>query len=124
MDVARGAPRSPGFVIRAGLWGLVACATLAVLVTRRFHPTRTEALPVLWQLPAWELTDQDGHAFGARELRDRVYVANFVFTSCVLECPRLTRQMSHLQEHVRELNGRSRLVSISVDPINDTPERL
>ena len=79
---------------------------------------------MLWQLPAWQLVDQSARPFGSRDLAGKVYIANFVFTSCVASCPRLTRQMSHFQPDVQAMHGRARLVSISVDPTNDTPQRL
>lgn len=81
-------------------------------------------LPVLWQLPDWRLTDQDGRPFGAQQLAGKVYVANFVFTRCVSSCPRLTRQMAQLQSRLRHFGSRVHLVSVSVDPVYDTPARL
>jgi protein SCO1/2 len=87
------------------------------------HPYRPP-LPVLWQMPEWRLTDQNGAAFGASELRGRVYVADFIFTTCTYSCPRLTSRMALVQDRVRRLHGAAHLVSVSVDPVTDTPERL
>jgi len=80
---------------------------------------------LLSRLPAYTLTAQDGRPFGSAELAGRVYVANFIFTRCPSVCPALTARMADLQglleaEGVDEV----RLVSISVDPDYDTPERL
>jgi protein SCO1/2 len=82
------------------------------------------APPVLWSVPPWELTDQDGRAFGAAALRGRVYVADFVFTRCTTVCPLMTQRMAMLQGRLRAHGDRVHLVSISVDPGHDTPAAL
>ncbi len=68
-------------------------------------------------------TDQEGLEFDSSGLAGKVWVANFVFTSCAVECPVLTRRMGELRERFA---GRSDVafVSFSVDPQTDTPERL
>lgn len=73
--------------------------------------------PILGTLPEFRLVDQDGEPFGLAELRGRPFVADFVFLGCSDVCPRLTARM-------KTLEGKIRLVTISVDPENDTPERL
>ena len=79
--------------------------------------------PILLPLPAFELTDQTGAPFGSEQLRGKVWVANFIFTRCVLTCPVQTSVMAKLQERLRA-NRRwddIALVSFSVDPEYDTP---
>lgn len=82
---------------------------------------REEPLPSLMPLGAWSLTDQDGEAFGSDALRDKVWIADFVFTSCPDVCPMMSTQMSNLTRRVDE---RVHFVSISVDPEHDTPQRM
>jgi len=84
-----------------------------------------EPLPVFGQVPAFALVDQDGKPFGSAELRGRVYIANFFFTRCPSICPLLMRSVKRLQDACRdrEIQG-IRLLSVSVDPEYDTPERL
>jgi protein SCO1/2 len=79
---------------------------------------------MLWPIPRWSLTDQDGRPFGADQLRGKVYVANFIFTRCPTSCPRLTRKMAALETRLRAHGARVQFVSISVDPTWDTPARL
>jgi protein SCO1/2 len=80
---------------------------------------------LLGRLPAWRLVAADGRPFGSAELGGRVYVADFIFTRCASICPRLTDAMAALQRRLDAagLDG-VRLVSVSVDPDHDTPERL
>ncbi len=81
--------------------------------------------PVLGQLPEFRLTEPRGEAFGTAELEGQVYVANFFFTRCVSICPLLTAAMGRLQQRYDEAGVEGiRLVSISVDPEYDSPERL
>ncbi|MEI8254615.1 MAG: SCO family protein [Deltaproteobacteria bacterium] len=107
-------------------WSWVALVLVVIggVFASTFHRAAPRAVPALWTLPDWALVDQDGHPFGARDLRGRVYIANFVFTSCVLECPRLTHEMSHLAPQVARYGERVHLVSLSVDPSHDGPEQL
>ena len=80
--------------------------------------------PVLGTLPAFTLTDQRGQPFGTRELAGRVWVADFIFTSCEGVCPLLSERMAEIGRRARKLGPDFHLVSISVDPARDTPERL
>ncbi|MCZ7587017.1 MAG: SCO family protein [Deltaproteobacteria bacterium] len=83
-----------------------------------------EPPPVIAQLPAFTLTDQNGRDFGSADLAGHVYVANFIFTSCPSYCPKLTKAMKFLQDRYADAGHDVRLVSFSVDPKRDTPEVL
>jgi len=117
---------NPRRVAGALWWGLLAGATLAVLVVAWYWrpPTR---LPVLRELPAFALIDQTGRPFGTAELDGKIWVACFVFTRCRNACPGMTGELARVQSVVREreaLADHVRLVSFSVDPGHDTVERL
>ena len=81
--------------------------------------------PVLSQLPEWALVDSSGASFGSADLAGRVWIASFFLTRCAAGCPALTRALASLQQRYRDSGIEDvRLVSISVDPGFDTPERL
>jgi len=80
--------------------------------------------PVLTTLPSFALVDQDGRPFGSTDLEGRVWIASFIFTRCPSVCPAITRKMARVQARVRNLEPALHLVSFSVDPGFDTPERL
>jgi protein SCO1 len=106
------------------LWGfLIGIVTLTAI--RPLLRRVPEPPPVLSTLPEFTLTDVDGKPFGSRELAGQVYVANFFFTRCGSICPTLMRGVGRLQAGFDErgIDG-VRLVSISVDPENDTPAVL
>ncbi len=84
--------------------------------------SREEPLPDLLPIGEFSLTDQDGETVTNEDLRGKVWVVDFIFTSCPDVCPVLTTQMANL--HRRIDSDDVRFVSVSVDPAHDTPERL
>lgn len=86
-------------------------------------PPAVEPLPVLGEVPAFSLTDATGATVTAADLRGKVWVADFIFTSCPDVCPVLSAHMAEVQGHYAG-NDRVRLVSFSVDPGTDTPPVL
>jgi protein SCO1/2 len=81
-------------------------------------------LPVLASIPAFRLTDQAGRPFGTSELEGKAWVASFIFTRCATICPAITAKMARIQDRTRNLGAAFHLVSFSVDPEYDRPERL
>jgi protein SCO1/2 len=114
---------APGRLKLSPAWLLFAALALAIPIAPMLVSRRPSALPRLGELPQFSLTDQRGRPFGRDDLRGKVWVADFVFTSCSDACPRLTRQMRALQDRL-DPHGRIGLLSISVDPDRDTPDRL
>jgi cytochrome oxidase Cu insertion factor (SCO1/SenC/PrrC family) len=58
-------------------------------------------------------------------LKDQVVLINFMFTHCETACPMSTQRLVQVQQQLQEQGvGQVRLVSISVDPERDTPQRL
>jgi protein SCO1/2 len=74
-----------------------------------------------------ELIDQNGHTvrLSSDLLKDRVVVINVFFTECTGACPLMARTFAAIQEEVGDRLGKDvLLISLSVDPKNDTPEKL
>jgi protein SCO1/2 len=97
---------------------------LAATLAARSH--RARALPIYGAVPVFSLTDQNGQAVSSGALYGKVWVVDFIYTGCSEVCPRLTGEMAHLQTFLRNrgMLGRAMMISISVDPERDTPERL
>ena len=93
--------------------------TLALAACRSTPP-----LPELGSVPTFSLESQDAAPFGSRQLEGRVWAVAFMFTRCPTVCPRVTRFMRKLQVAAKSDNVAVRLLSISVDPENDTPPVL
>lgn len=56
-------------------------------------------------------------------LSGNIYVANFFFTSCPTICPVMTKNMAYVQSKLR-VYPKIKFLSHTVDPINDSPERM
>jgi protein SCO1/2 len=91
------------------------------------------ALPAFAGSPAGEyfkdivLTDQNGHRVRLYEdvMKDRTIVMNSFFATCKGSCPIMTQTYTSLQDRFGDRVGKDlMLVSITVDPKNDTPLRL
>jgi protein SCO1/2 len=80
--------------------------------------------PVMSQLPAFALVDQDGQPFTTSSLHGKVWVAGLIFTTCPSTCPKISRAMLELQERYARGGIDVHLVSFSVDPENDTSQVL
>ncbi|MFW2388925.1 MAG: SCO family protein [Polyangiales bacterium] len=78
-------------------------------------------VPVLGQLPEFNLVDQNEQVFDRAAMEGTVSVSAFVFTHCKSTCPRITAHMKGLQTRVSDVPS-AQLISVSVDPRNDTPE--
>ena len=76
-------------------------------------------LPVLGNIPDFEMTEQNGTPFGRTDLNGRISVVDFIFTSCPGICPVLGAHMVELYEDF-EGYDQIQFVSISVDPDRDS----
>ena len=108
------------------LWVLFALILTSIPSGVWFYKHRYQKkLPQYNEIPAFQLTDQLGNSFSKKDMDGSIWVANFIFTSCVSTCPRLTEKMRQLNSILEKENIRSvKLVSFSVDPDRDTPKRL
>ena len=96
--------------------------TRAEMVDASQDPLQPDDMLVGYSIPEFELTDQDGRPVDQSILDGEITVLDFIFTNCPFACPGMTAEMLKLQS---TLEGTGvRFLSISVDPINDTPEVL
>lgn len=128
---ARGGSRASGARLatlagRPRFWiTLTLTVLLAVIALGRVvRGTAVEEPALRIPLPAFTLTDHRGERFGLEQLRGRVWIANFIFTSCPTACPKLTQRMKEIQQLGRHLGDALHLVSFTVDPETDTPKVL
>ena len=109
-------------IITGVLWAVLVVAMLGVIGTGLWAKFRPEPLPVLYDAPAFSLTDQEGKPFTSQDLRGKVWVADFIFTHCPGACPVMTMKMSGIQQAVAD--PAVHFVSFTVDPERDTPPVL
>jgi len=80
-------------------------------------------LPVLGEVPDFQLTSQTGAAFSRDSLMGHVWVADFIFTNCPGPCPMMSARMRQVQKATAATPD-VQLVSFTVDPARDTPTVL
>jgi protein SCO1/2 len=104
---------------------LIPFLTLALLLWLRHlevSALRQRAVPSYGIVPAFQLVNQNGQPFGSAQLNGKIWIADFIFTSCRGPCPLISTRMSELQKPLEKTDVH--LVSFSVDPETDTPEVL
>lgn len=69
------------------------------------------------------LMNQEGQLFNSKNLKGKITVASFIFTSCKLECPMITSNMAKVFS-VYQGDEEIKLLSLTVDPQTDTPAVL
>jgi len=94
-------------------------------------PTRAEAKTESssfssMQIPNVKVYDQNGKVldFYTDLVKGRNVAINFIFTTCTTVCPVLSATFRRVQVELENSQSDTRLISISVDPTVDTPERL
>lgn len=91
----------------------------------QFESTRGEAIPaglVGPPLKEFELTERSGKPFRSADMRGRVWVASYFFTTCPGQCRRVNASLQ-VMSHMPELKDIT-FVSITCDPDNDHLEEL
>jgi len=68
-------------------------------------------------------TNQNGKIITPKDYENKIYVADFFFTTCPTICPKMTNNMVWLQNQLKN-NPEVKLLSFSVTPDIDTPEVL
>jgi protein SCO1/2 len=104
---------------------LIPVLTAAVLFWLRqlqVQALSNRPLPAYGNVPNFDLVNQDGQPFGSRQLAGKIWIADFIFTTCRGPCPIISTRMSELQKPLEKTDVR--FVSFSVDPEKDTPPVL
>jgi protein SCO1 len=87
--------------------------------------TETDTLSAA-HIPDVRVYDQNGQAlnFYTDLIKGKNVAINFIFTTCTNVCPVLTATFRRVQLELEKSHSDVKLISISVDPVIDTPERL
>lgn len=74
-------------------------------------------------IPEFRFINQDGKQFGRAEMKGKITIVDFFFTSCPSICPVMSKEMERVNDHFRD-EPLVQILSISIDPTFDTPEIL
>jgi len=105
-----------------GLMAVIAAGVREIWISSERQEVR--ALPIYGQIPDFRLIERDGQPRALADCQGEIWFAAFFFSSCPGPCPVLSSRLAELAQAVGRTKGKVRVVSITVDPAVDTPERL
>lgn len=80
--------------------------------------------PLNYEVSDFSYVNQDNEQVSLSDLKEKVWIADFIFTSCTDVCPFITPNMAKLQSMVKEEGLDVQFISFTADPEVDTPEVL
>ena len=75
------------------------------------------------KIPPFQFVNQDSFLVTNSKYSNKIYAADFFFTSCPSICPKVMKQMMRIADSQAD-NEKFALISHTIDPKRDTPERL
>lgn len=94
-----------------------------VRVEKKLMDGKTFTDTAFHQIPGFRLTNQANQQVTAQVIDGKIHVADFFFARCPGICPKMSSQLSRVQDVFRD-NSNVVIVSYTVDPEHDTPEEL
>lgn len=91
--------------------------------TPQWYEPMSPELENFHQIPRFSFTNQDGEKVTDRDLQNKIYVANFFFTTCPGICPTVRSKLSKVQETYMD-DVQVQILSHSITPAVDTVEVL
>jgi protein SCO1/2 len=90
------------------------------------HEVKEQKIPdhsVFHLSSTWK--NQDGTSMKLKDLQGKTLVVVMIYTSCKSACPILVSKMKQIEEKIdKEYLSKINLVLVTIDPTNDTPEKL
>ena len=117
-------PSRPGIVWKLTLI-LIPLVTLGLLLWLRqleVNALRQRSVSSYGTVPSFQFINQNGQPFGSAQLAGKIWIGDFVYTTCPGPCPMISSRMSELQKPLEKTDVH--LISFSVDPEKDTPDVL
>ncbi|AEA43483.1 SCO family protein [Fluviicola taffensis] len=71
----------------------------------------------------FSFTDQTGKSYGSKDLKGKIYVAEYFFTTCGTICPRMNQEMMRVQKAYQR-NEQFKILSFTVDPETDSVAQM
>ena len=81
---------------------------------------RLKAPEPMVKVDEWFLVNEKGQKFGSKQLKGKVYIANYFFTRCPTICPGLIKNLDYVASFYQNKKDKINFVSFTVDPSWDT----
>jgi protein SCO1/2 len=111
-------------VLNRFFWPTFMLVSFLVPIARSVLRDLPKPPPPLFSIPNFTLTDENGSQFGSSQLKNKIYIANFFFTSCPTICVEQGKKLQHIQKRLRGLGDKILILSFSVDSKTDVPSKL
>lgn len=122
--VTPGSGRISGKKVLLGLLVILILGVIPAIVIPLVSAQPDPTLVDYGAVPPFHLIDERGQPFSDAAMRGKITIVSFLFTRCDTICPVNTMKMARVQEKTADVGDKIKLVSFSVDPTYDTPERL
>jgi protein SCO1 len=111
-------------IIVLALGAIAGASSWFAAVALKRHDAANEIAPdQLRRLENFALTDENGNTVARADVRGKILAVSFLFTSCSLTCPEVSKRMAEIQ-NLTATKDDVRLLSLTVDPRTDTPAAL
>lgn len=105
-------------------WAVFCLVMFAVPMYKSIFRTLPPEIEKKFLISDFELVDESGKPFHWSSFRGRFVIVNFHFTRCPTICKDLMESTKEVQKRIRGLGDKVAILSITVDPLNDTPKVL
>ena len=105
-------------------WVLFILYGFAYPIYRSMNRVLPPELPIISEVPDFELMSENGQRFGSKDLKGRVYLANFIFARCPTVCPKMLTELESVQKRIKGTGKKVAIVTFTVDPEHDTEKVL
>ena len=115
---------------------LILAVPIVILLVTKWHVVENllpkisdkENLPTLAKItenpiPSFEFVNQDNETITNETYKDKIYIVDFIFTTCPTICPKMTFHMRHLVEELEKYDNVA-FLSHTINPEYDTPDVL
>ena len=115
---------------------LILAVPIVILLVTKWHVVENllpkisekENLPTLAKItekpiPSFEFVNQDNETVSNETYKDKIYIVDFIFTTCPTICPKMTFHMRHLVEELEKYDNVA-FLSHTINPEYDTPDVL
>lgn len=103
-------------------FSVLVVAFYAVLINVIPGFTKSKLPPISYVQP-FSFTNQDGKRITEKDVRGKVYLANYFFTTCKTVCPRMNNEVRKVYEHFKSERN-FLILSHTSDPGTDSAARL
>jgi protein SCO1 len=105
-------------------WALFVLFGFSYPIYKSLNRTLPPELPIIAHVPEFQLISENGQRFGSKDLRGRVYLANYIFARCPSVCPKMLAELEKVQKRIRGTGTKVAIVTFTVDPEHDNERVL